>query len=176
MQRAIKREDCIAFLAAVSLFLSLVEYSIPKPVPFFRLGISNLPIMFAIRLLDIRYIIVLVSVKVLVLSLLQGTLVSYVFLFSAAGSIASAIVMLGLDRMLKDRITFIGMGTGGALASNIVQIVLARFFIFGEAAWLIAPPFIIVGLISSVGLGVVSNIFYAKSKWIRLIRKELALY
>jgi heptaprenyl diphosphate synthase len=174
-QRAFNSDDFIAFLASISLFLALIEYSIPKPFPFFRIGIANLPILFAIRLLKIRHIALLVAVKVFVLSLVQGTLVSYVFLFSSAGSITSAGIMLILDRFLRDRISFIGIGVGGALTSNVVQIVLARFLIFGEAAWLIAPPLIAIGIASAVALGLFSNVFYSKSRWIKLIKSELAL-
>jgi heptaprenyl diphosphate synthase len=174
MRRAAKKEECIAFLAGVALFLSIVEYALPRPVPFFRLGIANLPVMFAVRLLDAPSVILLVCVKVIALSFLQGTLISYVFLFSALGSLGSAAVMIALFRLFGERISFVGLGVSGALASNLIQIVLARFLVFGDAAWLIAPPFLIVGIVSSTLLGLAGNFFYSRSKLISLLGKELS--
>ncbi|MCK5201492.1 MAG: Gx transporter family protein, partial [Spirochaetales bacterium] len=37
--------DTIALFAAFCIFLSTVEYLIPKPFPFFRLGLANFPII-----------------------------------------------------------------------------------------------------------------------------------
>ena len=38
----------IALLGAFCLFLSTIEYMIPKPMPFMRIGIVNLPLMLAL--------------------------------------------------------------------------------------------------------------------------------
>lgn len=42
------RIEFVALLAAFALFLSTVEYMIPKPLPFMRLGLANLPLMIAL--------------------------------------------------------------------------------------------------------------------------------
>jgi uncharacterized membrane protein len=42
----------------------------------------------------------------------------------------------------------VGISILGALASNLVQLTLARWLAFGRSAWLIAPPFLLVGLVS----------------------------
>ena len=39
--------DTVALLAATALFLASVEFAIPKPVPFVRLGLANLPVLIA---------------------------------------------------------------------------------------------------------------------------------
>jgi heptaprenyl diphosphate synthase len=53
------------------------------------------------------------------------------------------------------------------MASNIVQLVLSRFLLFGESAWLIAPPFLIMGLVTSIILGLFTRQFIARSAWYR---------
>src|SRR5574344_1424039 len=84
----------ISFFAALCLFLSAVEYAIPKPLPFLRLGLANLPILLAIKKMKRRDVIVLILLKILGQSFISGTLFSYIFVFSAAGSFASGLMMM----------------------------------------------------------------------------------
>lgn len=65
----------------------------------------------------------------------------------------------------KDLISFIGVSMGGALASNASQLLLARYVIFGEGAWYILPPLLLISLITSLILGVFANNFYSSSIW-----------
>jgi len=44
----IPREKLLTFLSALGLFFAVIEYLLPKPVPFMRLGISNLPLVLMI--------------------------------------------------------------------------------------------------------------------------------
>ncbi len=162
----------LAFFAALCLFLSTIEYLIPKPVPFMRLGIANMPIVLALSLFPVSEIFVLVFLKVLGQALVTGTLFSYVFVFSCAGSFASALFMLGLKTLMKQHISLVGLSVAGALASNAAQIVLARFMLFGEGAWLIGPPMIGIGTVSGFLLGLFVQRFHDSSEWIKTIREE----
>ena len=157
--------DRVTLLSAFCLFLSTIEWLIPKPLPFMRLGISNLPIILALDLLPVPMVLVLVLLKVLGQALISGTLVSYVFLFSIAGSLSSALVMLAARHLGKQAISFVGVSVFGAVASNLVQILLARVFIFGEGAWLIGPPFVAMGLMTGLLLGLFCEKFATASQW-----------
>jgi heptaprenyl diphosphate synthase len=166
-----KRLDLVAFLGALCLFLSTIEYLIPKPIPFLRVGIANLPILMSLDLLPVPLLLLLVVLKVLGQGLIGGTLFSYVFLFSAAGSFASALAMLAVRRLLGNRMSLVGIGVLGALFSNTAQIVLARLLIFGEGAWLIAPPFLALGTLTAALLGVFAERFIARSRWLASVRE-----
>jgi heptaprenyl diphosphate synthase len=98
--------------------------------------------------------------------LVTGTLASYVFLFSAAGTLASLLSMKALKRLAGDRMTFIGLGTIGALASNAVQLALSLVFIFGHTAIVIAPLLLGIGTVSGVLMGSFAQAFRLKSKWL----------
>jgi uncharacterized membrane protein len=160
-----KQDTALAWLGALCFFLSTIEYMIPKPLPFLRLGITNLPVMLAIDLLPLPAWTLLIFIKILGQGLLGGTLFSYICVFSAAGSLASGFVMLGLKKLLKRRVSYVGISVAGAFASNLAQLTLARFWIFGESAWYIAPPFIGIGIVTGIILGVFANAFAAKSRW-----------
>ena len=171
--RSAERRDLIAFLGAICLFLSTLEYLIPKPVPFLRVGIANLPILFAVDLLPVPAVLAVVFLKVVGQGLVSGTLVSYVFLFSAVGSFASGLVMIAARRLFAARISLVGVSVLGALFSNAAQIVLARLLIFGEGAWLIAPPFLALGTVTAVLLGLFAERFRARSRWLSALRERL---
>lgn len=164
------RRDLVALLGGLCLFLSTIEYLIPKPIPFLRVGIANLPILIAIDLLPPGALFLVVVLKVVGQGLVSGTLVSYVFLFSAVGSFASALAMLGARRLFGKRLSLVGVGVLGALFSNTAQISLARLLIFGEGAWLIAPPFLALGTVTAALLGLFAERFQASSRWLASLR------
>ena len=166
-----KRSDLVAFMGALCLFLSAIEYMIPKPIPFLRVGIANVPILLCLDLLPVPSLLLVVVLKVLGQGLIGGTLISYVFLFSAVGSFASAFSMLLVRRLFMRRISLVGVGVLGALFSNIMQILLARLLIFGEGAWLIAPPFLALGTVTATLLGLFAERFAARSRWLASVRQ-----
>jgi uncharacterized membrane protein len=160
-----------AWFAALCFFLSTIEYMIPKPLPFLRLGLANLPVMLAIGVLPFGQFCVLVFIKILGQGLIGGTLFSYIFAFSAVGTLSSALVMYSLKKVFPNAASFVGISVAGAFASNAAQLTLARWYIFGESAWFIAPPFCAVGVITGAGLGLFANHYAAHSSWYRSIRE-----
>jgi len=166
MDQLIKRHSTLALLGALCLFLSTIEYLIPKPLPFIRIGIANIPIMLAIDLFPFSSFFLLVIIKVIGQAIITGSLFSYVFLFSLGGTLASALGMFILRKLLgNNRISFIGIGMVGALLSNGVQILLAWLFIFGPSAQFIAPPLLLLGLITGLLLGIFCQNFSEQSQW-----------
>ena len=171
-----KEENLVAFFAALCLFLSTIEYAIPKPLPFLRLGLANLPILLALPILKIRQISLIVLLKILGQALISGTLFSYVFLFSVAGSFASAVGMIILYYLFgKNKlISFVGLSLIGSIFNNFAQIFVAHFILFGDGSRLIAPVLLCSGTISGFILGVFAEYFVKESNWYALISKQEA--
>jgi uncharacterized membrane protein len=166
------RKDAVtAWFAALCFFLSTLEYMIPKPLPFLRLGLANLPIMLAIAVLPPRQFLALVLAKILGQGLVGGTLFSYIFAFSAVGTVASALVMYALGKAFPRSLSYVGISVAGAFASNAAQLTLARWYIFGESAWYIAPPFCAVGVVTGAALGIFANHYARSSSWYRDVRE-----
>jgi len=156
----------LAMLGAFCLFLSAVEYMIPKPLPFMRIGIANLPLMLALDIFPLSSFLILVCIKIFGQALITGTLFSYIFLFSLTGTFLSALLMYTIRHVLgRERVTFIGIGIAGAFVSNVSQLTLAYLFIFDENVIYIAVPFLTVGLITGVVLGVFCDAFIQRSNW-----------
>jgi heptaprenyl diphosphate synthase len=164
----------LAMLGALCLFLSAVEYMIPKPLPFLRIGLANMPLMLALDIFPFSAFLILVCIKIMGQALITGTLFSYIFLFSLAGTFLSALLMFFLRRLFgRDHITFIGIGTAGAVVSNLSQLALAHFFVFKGNVRYIAPPFLLAGLITGIVLGVFCEAFTRNSKWYQLNKRKL---
>jgi heptaprenyl diphosphate synthase len=166
------RLDLVAFLGALCLFFSTIEYLFPKPVPFFRLGLANLPVLLSLEILSPALVLLLVLLKVLGQGVVNGTLASYVFLFSAAGSFAAALAMLGSHRLFTSRVSLVGVSLFGALASNVVQVALSVTFIFGSSAWVIAPLFLGLGVTSGAVVGLFAERFRHRSRFMALLRER----
>jgi heptaprenyl diphosphate synthase len=133
-----------------------------------RIGLANLPLLAALDLLSPGDFGVLVLVKVLGQGLITGTLVSPVFLFSLGGTLASALVMYPGRRLLSPRLAgFTGLSVLGSLCSNLVQIGLARFVVFGGGIRFLIPPFLGMGILAGAALGVFCETFTRRSRWYR---------
>ena len=155
----------LALLGGLCFFLSTIEYMIPKPMPFMRLGIANLPIMLALDIFPFPVYLLLAAIKILGQALVTGTLFSYIFLFSLAGTALSALAMYTLRRIGRSSISFTGIGIAGAMVSNMAQLVMARVFLFGNAVRFIAPWFLAAGVITGASLGIFCELFTRRSQW-----------
>lgn|GEM_PF-226163 len=196
--------ELTAFLAAVALFCSTLEYLIPKPLPFIRLGLANLPLMLSFPLLSWGYYLWLLALKVIGQGLVNGTLFSYVFALSVVSTAASGLFMRLLwrfggmgrrharrcqepqngtelktdqaaeetrkaprtvERSILPVFSYVGISVAGALISNCAQILTAQILFFGNTIWVIATPMLAVGLVTSVLLGWMANIYAGRSGW-----------
>jgi len=159
------RDRMLWIFGAACLFLATLEYLVPKPLPFMRIGLANLPILLALPLLRPRELILLTILKVTGQGLIGGTLASYVFLFSAAGSFASLAVMYGLWRLFGTGAGWIGLALAGAMGSNAVQLILSVSFIFGPSAKVIIPLFLAIGFIAGLLVGFAAQVVAYSSRW-----------
>lgn len=162
-----RRIDTLALFAALSLFLSIIELLIPKPFPFFRIGLANLPLLVALTFFSPGEFILLIFLKIFGQAIVGGTLFSYVFLFSAVGSISSGLMMLLLRSAYPRFISTVGISVAGAFASNCAQLLFAAWMIFGRSTRLIAPPFLIIGLVSGIILGITAEFVLHHSRWLK---------
>ncbi len=161
----VSHADLTALLGAFCFILSAIEYMLPKPLPFMRLGIANLPILLAVDLLPFPWFLTLAVVKVIGMSVISGTLFSFVALFSLLGTFSAALVMWAARKAGGKWITQIGVSILGAITSNAIQIFVARYVVFGEVAWLIAPLFVLTGLVTGTALGIFAAHFAETSQW-----------
>ena len=159
--------DRISFYAALCFFLATVEYAVPKPLPFMRLGLANIPILIALKKISTKELITVVALKIFCQAIISGTMFSYVFIFSLCGSAASAIAMILIYKLSGNgkHISFMGLSMAGALANTLAQILCSSLMIFGDNTKYIAPVLLITGLVTSVIVGFVALSIERWSSW-----------
>jgi heptaprenyl diphosphate synthase len=65
----------------------------------------------------------------------------------------------------KRLLGFAGLGCAGAIVSNSVQLLLARFLVLGPALRYLIPPFLASGFITGIALGLFCEYFCRHSLW-----------
>jgi len=165
-----KQDALVPVFGALCFFLSAIEFVIPKPMPFLRIGLANVPLMLALDVLSFPAFLSLTLIKILGQAFISGTLFSYLVLFSAAGTMGAALTMYALRKLPRKAVSLVGISIAGAFVSNFIQLFIGRFFIFGEGIRYIAPPFLLIGTITSLLLGMFCESFKAESEWYAHIR------
>ena len=163
--------DKLIYLASLSLLLSSIEYLIPKPVPFLRLGLGNLPILLALTLLNKKDYFLLALLKAICQGIVGGTLISPFFILSLAGTLASSLSMYLFHHLLKQRVTLFSISIIGALCSNTVQLLLAAVLIYGKSIFIAASLLLGIGVVASAILGLLAEALKEKSRFYATIEQ-----
>lgn len=171
----ILNRDRLFFLVALALFLALVESAIPRPVPFFRLGLANLPLLLALNKVSFKNYILLAILKILSTTLLAGTFFSPLLFFSIGGTMVSSLTMYSLNQLFKGRFSLPAISCAGAFVHTLVQFVLAYFFFFGPASTSIVIPMLVMGLVSAWILGWIASAVDLSDSAFSELHKELTL-
>lgn len=143
----------ISFIAASTLLLSSLEHLIPKPLPFLRLGLANLPLLLVLQSIDYPPYFFILLLKAIGQGMVSGTLFSYLFFISLAGTMSSGFTMKLLKGLLKKRVSLVGISVVGAFVSNLAQLQVASWVVYGPAIWVATPLMLGLGMITSIILG-----------------------
>lgn len=137
-----RRRFVIAFLAAMAIFLSIVEAVIPRPLPWMRIGLANAVTLFAFGVLRPREVLVMVMLRVTAASLLLGTFLSAGFLLSVVAALSSFAVMYGMYAALGRWFSLVGISIAGAAASNAAQLAVVNALFIGSSLSYYFLPFL----------------------------------
>ena len=151
-----RRVYFIAFLAAMSISLAIVEHMVPRPLPWMRIGLANAITLYAFSVIKSREVLLLVLARVVATSLLIGSFLSVGFLLSIAGALSSFLVMLFFFKILGRFFSVVGISIAGALTSNAVQLVLINaLFINSRISYYLLPFILLLALVG----GTLSGLF-----------------
>lgn len=121
-----KRLVLLAMLTAVAMILSYVESLLPSVgIPGVKMGLANIAVIFALFRFDWKEAAALSLVRVVLVSLLFGSVGA--MLYSLAGAVLSLAVMALLRRI--DRFSTVGISVAGGVAHNAGQILMAMLIL-----------------------------------------------
>ena len=121
-----KRLVLLAMLTPVAMILSYVESLLPQVrIPGVKMGLANIAVIFALFRFGWKEAAALSLVRVLLVSLLFGSVGA--MLYSLAGAVLSLAVMALLRRI--DRFSTVGISVAGGVAHNAGQILMAMLIL-----------------------------------------------
>jgi len=123
----------LALLAACAVAVYVFEGLLPMPIPWARLGLSNVVIVVCLFGYGLEAAFLVNLVRIVSGNLLLGLVASPAFLFSAAGSMAALLVMGTVRWKLVPPFSVLGTSLLGAVTNNLVQ-VLIFFALFAPSA------------------------------------------
>lgn len=144
----------LALLTVMAGVLHFVEASLPLPLPIpgCKLGLANIMSLYVLMRFGLQDALVVVVLRVLLGSLLSGTLLSSGFFMSFSGALAACLLMYIAKRYFTV-FSVVGISVLGALAHNIAQLAVAALIIDSSAIWYYLPYLIIFAVLTGIFIG-----------------------
>ena len=148
----------IATLTASAVVIGIIESFIPSiGIPGIKLGLANIVILVTLYELGIIEAIFVNALRVVLVSLIRGTIMSMGFVMSLAGAIFSLGIMILFYLVIK-KFSIIGVSVIGAIFHVIGQILIAMIYL-GTSGIVYYLPFIALSaIVTGVIVGIVSQL------------------
>lgn len=146
----------MGLLTSLALILSYVESLIPAfvAVPGVKMGLANIVVVFALYTLGPGEAAIVSIIRVLLSSLLFGSILS--LSYSAAGAVISLLSMIILMKTKIFGVTSVSV-TGGVF-HNLGQILVACLVLETDVLLYYLPVLILSGTITGAVIGIASSI------------------
>ena len=156
-----KKIALLGVLCAVAMVMSYLETFIPTPHPAIKIGLPNVIIIFILYKIGIKEAVAVSLVRVLLVSILFGSLGS-----SLPYSLAGAALSLAVMILLKQFKVFstISVSIVGGIMHNVGQIIVSCIIMgTSEIAYLL-PALAITAIISGSLVGISGHLLIKKVK------------
>lgn len=149
-------------MAALAMILSYVEMQLPAfvAIPGVKMGLTNIVVIVALYKMGNKSAIFINIVRIIAVSLLFGTLMS--FAFSFAGGMLSTLVMILLKK--TDKFSTVGVSVAGGVTHNIGQILAAMLLLNTKAIIWYLPVLWLSGILSGLLIGLIGAIIVKRIK------------
>ena len=152
-----KRLSRVGILSACAVAAYVFESFIPVPIPWARIGISNVVVVIALFGFGFTEALLVTLVRITAGNLLLGIMFSPSFIMSMAGGVAAMGAMGLVRRHAVPPLSLIGASVAGAVVNNAVQIwVFALLFTGGGLPRELLGMFIIIGAVVGFATGLLS--------------------
>lgn len=154
----------IALLSAYALALHGFEGLVPSPVPWLRLGLSNIVTLVTLYLYGLRPALMVTMIRVLLGSLFLGTFLGPAFFLSLAGGLAGTLSMGAVLNIFPGLFSPLGISLVGALFHNAGQLSVAYLMFFQrvEAVLIIVPLLLTAGVLTGILNGMAAKYLIAE--------------
>lgn len=158
LQRA-RRQVFLALFIALAVALNTLEFLLPSPTPWFRLGFANILTLVALYLFGGRAAWTVAVSRILISALVLGRLFSPGFFLSLGGGVLATALMVGGHRLAGDRFSPIGISLLGAVGHASGQLLIAWLLLVRHPGlWTLYPALLLFALGAGLLNGVVADI------------------
>ena len=150
----------LALTVSFAMLLSYIESRIPTlvAIPGVKVGLANIAVIFTLYKFGVKEAIAVSTVRVLLISTLFGTPVS--FIYSITGAVFSLAVMLLLKKLTP--LTEVAVSVAGGVMHNVGQIAAASFMLGTNVVLYYLPFLLISGCIAGIVVGIVAALLVKK--------------
>ena len=160
-----KKVVLFSFFLSVAVVINIVEFFLPRPLPYVKLGLSNLLVILTLVYFNGGSAFFLAVMKSILASLILGYFMSITFYLSLGGTIASSLVMWFWYRISKGRVSLYFISIWGAVIHGIVQIwIIFTFFLKNSIIFVNLAPLLISSIVTGVFNGWMSNLLINRMK------------
>jgi len=144
----------IGLLSACGVGIYVFESLIPMPLPWLKVGLSNVAVVIALFAFGIRQALIVNFVRIVAGNLMLGLLLNPGLVLSASGSTASVIGMWLLKSRLIPPFSVVGASAIGGAISNVVQVIV---FLMLFSSTLIIHNMLGIFLIAGATVGTITG-------------------
>ena len=166
------RRTLVALLTAMAILLHSLEAVLPSPLPWMRLGLANILAVCTLVLFGPRAAFALGLTRVLLGSLLIGTLFSPGFFLSLSGALCATGLMSGLWLAGRRHFGPLGYSCIGAFGHVTGQLLAARLLLIPfDGLWRLLPLFGLLSLVTGVFNGIAADMLLLRLRKFEPLRR-----
>ena len=155
-----RKISVISMFSAFAVLAAYVETFIPSiGVPGARLGLANIAVVLALYLLDAESAIIINVVRIVIVGLLFGSLIS--ISFALAGAFVSLTVMIIMKKVFG--FSIITVSIFGGFFHNIGQVIVAMILVNNYSVLYYLPVLLIVGIVTGLIIGILAKVLYERT-------------
>lgn len=162
MRNNLKKLTSLALAISFALILSFIESRIPAfvAIPGVKVGLANIAIIFMLYKFGIKEAIIVSLIRVVMVSLLFGSVVS--MFYSIAGAVLSLAAMILFMKLtpLKE----VAISVIGGVTHNIGQIIMASIILDTNVVMYYLPFLLVSGTIAGIVVGITAALLIKKIK------------
>ena len=152
-----RRLTIIPMLVAAGSVIFIFESMIPAPLPWAKLGLSNLVVLLAVYYYGLIESITVSWLRIIIGGLFTGSLFSPAFALGFSGGTLAVLSMWSARKLFRDRFSPVGISIIGAVFHNIGQLSAAHFILIKHASiWHFMPIMIMGSLVTGGVVGFIA--------------------
>lgn len=157
-----KKVALIALTISLAMILSYAETLLPVlvAIPGIKPGFANIAVIFALYKFNIFETIGVSLVRIIIVSILFGTGVS--FAYSVAGAVLSLCTMFIMKK--TNLFQVVTVSVAGGVMHNVGQLLMANVFLETNILKYYMPFLLVSGIVSGVLIGILGTIVIKRVK------------